>query len=119
MGLDQNAYKVKKKYAISSIAVKDNCLEDSNEIMYWRKSYDVQDFMENLYRKKGGKNEFNCEVVRVTNRDLDNFEKYVIEDETCQMSGACKYDIEQNKKFIQLARDAILEGYYVYYWSWW
>ena len=39
---------------------------------YWRKHPNLQGFMENLYRSKGGNAEyFNCEDVELTLEDLD------------------------------------------------
>ena len=88
MGLDGYLIKVKKELVIDdfTISKKDDSSDDEDEngiddnistdICYWRKNYEVQEWMMNLYHKKGGKKEFNCEYIRITEEDLDNLVEY-------------------------------------------
>lgn len=62
MGLDQSLYIV------------DMSKEDATpryEIMYFRKFNALQGWMEDLYRSKGGTEEFNCVAVELTGEDLN------------------------------------------------
>lgn len=113
MGLDQYAYKIRKVESKES-GIPLEFLEENNlteetpeEIYYWRKYYDVQDFFEKLYRDKGGKEEFNCVDVYLDKEDLDSIEE-----------GGFKYQ-EEIWEFVKKAREALDEGYQVFYTSWW
>ena len=95
MGLDQYL-NAKNPNRLSGEAVK--------EIYYWRKQHDLHDWMEALYRTKGGVEEsFNCVPVELTLQDLDELEEIL------------KRDLEA----ITLAREAISDGFIVNYDCWW
>lgn len=122
MGLDQYAYRVLKRNAVSDIEIKKDC--DHEEIGYWRKVWPIQNWMESLYQQKGGTNEFNCEVVRVTRSDLERFKKDllysgVLEEDQGVSNSHESYAIKQTKDFLKLAEQALDNGDYVYYDSWW
>lgn len=38
---------------------------------YWRKFYELDNWMKDLFYSKGGTEEFNCAAVRLTRKDLD------------------------------------------------
>ena len=44
-------------------------LDDS--FFYWRKFYELDNWMKDLFYSKGGTEEFNCAAVRLTRRDID------------------------------------------------
>jgi len=48
--------------------------DNRDEIAYWRKHPNLQGWMEQLWREKGGKGEFNCVDVELTREDLKQLE---------------------------------------------
>lgn len=122
MGLDQWAWRISRKNALSEISIVDDSRGD--EIYYWRKVPDLHGWMENLYREKGGKEKFNCEVVQLTEEDLDRLEKDVKQSKLPHTEGfffgvQSPEDDESILEFIDKARKVINEGDCVYYDSWW
>jgi len=131
MGLDMFAFKVKKE-ALNEQQV-DFEIPDANEgtdlepqeLAYWRKHPNLHGWMEALYREKGGTDEqFNCVNLNLTEEDLDNLEEVVNNDELLHTMGfffgeSCPEDKENDIEFIANAREALKEGYAVYYTSWW
>ena len=117
MGLDQNAY----------ASFNDTNEEDKDrvDLAYWRKHPNLQGWMENLYRGKGGEGEFNCVSVQLTIEDLDSLETAIKDAALPETNGFFfgddsddeyrEYDLE----FIKTARDYIGRGYKVFYSSWW
>lgn len=93
------------------------------EIFYWRKHYDLHDWMERLYYNKGGSAEsFNCVKVRLTNDDLDNLEKTILTNCLPNVDPCLQYgedDLSNDLRFIVVARKAISDGCSVFYDSWW
>lgn len=127
MGLDMYAYAVCPEdcETISDLGYtcKDDCKE--RQFHYWRKSYGLHSWMQNLYRRKGGLEEFNLQKVRLTESDLDELERYLSSSNlpnTTFLFGENSLDdetIADHKLFIAEARDEIKEGKAVYYDSWW
>ena len=125
MGLDQNAYKVKRKYAPTT---KTETVR-TTEICYWRKHNALQGWMEELWcQKTGGKAEdLNCSDLPLTSEDLDKLEEAIIKNklpvtvgffygsDTSQDESLKEYDLN----FVAKARDAIKEGYEITYSCWW
>jgi len=68
---------------------------------------------------------FNCQYIRLNNGDLDKLEMHIKNKSLPDTVGfffgdtADDYYYEQDLKFIADARQAIAEGYDVYYKSWW
>lgn len=122
MGLDQYA-KARKGEPVE----KDGELEypESKELAYWRKHPNLQGWMENLYREKGGTEEFNCVEVELSLEDLDNLESAILGKEMPETVGfffgddADEYYKESDLDFIKEAKEAINEGFSVVYYSWW
>lgn len=122
MGLDQYAWKVAKENAISDLEIKKDCPVE--EIYYWRKVPNLQGWMENLYREKGGTKEFNCDVVKLTEEDLDELENAIKNDALPDTEGPFfgKHyveDMDNIVEFIYKARKVLRNGDCVYYSSWW
>jgi hypothetical protein len=114
MGLDQyvDIYKEPKK----------------EQIKYWRKHNAMHGWMEELYRKRGGTGDFNCIPLRLTSEDLDDLENDIIEGNLPETSGfffgspsheQSQEDMLEDLKFIQDAREAILNDMVVEYYAWW
>lgn len=134
MGLDMfvfavRAEKVKEANVDVDICFKDLGIEQDevHEVAYWRKHHDLHGWMQRLYEKKGGKDpQFNCNKVRLTEKDLDDLET-AIQDGTLPSTSGFFFgnnppDEESNKhdlEFIQKARAAIKEGMAIFYDSWW
>jgi len=128
MGLDMYAHRVKSEDAIDdfTIAKGEDDMTKAEDLFYWRKHHDLHGWMEQLYRKKGGEDEFNCRAVRLTEEDLMALEwdlqNNLLPKTTGFFFGDNPPDLESIKndmKFIWEAREAIKEGDAVYYDSWW
>ena len=138
MGLDMNAYKTKAKFTKDTdfndeIYGKgangdidfEGLIVDIEEIAYWRKHPDLHGWMEQLYRKKGGtEKSFNGDTVLLTEEDIDNLKIAVLTRTLPSTSGfffgASKQEINfADLEFIEKAKEAIKEGYTLYYDSSW
>ena len=81
--------------------------------------------MEDLYHKKGGKENFNCVSVEITTEDLDDLNKAINKKDLPETKGfffgnsSDDYYKDQDIQFIQNAREAIGKGMSVEYSSWW
>ena len=129
MGLDQYAYTVAKKDLEDPNEVVDVALTnkmEQEEIAYFRKFNHLHGWMERLYNSKGGTREFNCTTVMVTEEDLDRLEADFKAGEVPATGGFFfgsdelhEEDLESLDKFIKDAREAIKDGFVVFYDSWW
>lgn len=128
MGLDMYAYKVKKGVITESVDFDlPESSDDHEEFFYWRKHPSLHGWMEDLYRDKGGKDEnFNCSNVQLTEYELNCLESDIknglLPETTGFFFGTDEFSEEERNKdleFIKKAREAISEGYDVYYSSWW
>lgn len=105
----------------------DDGIIDTN-FAYWRKFNHLHGWMEKLYYSKGGEAEsFNCVNVRLTEQDLDVLQKQA---ETMSLKPTEGFffgsygDFTEDDKyavldFVNKAREAISNGYAVFYDSWW
>lgn len=95
--------------------------EDDNELFYWRKHPNLHGWMECLYRAKGGIDaDFNCVPVEITLEDLDRLETATLPETQGFFFGVTTpEDLEKDKVFITKAREALNDGLFVYYSSWW
>lgn len=126
MGLDMYAYKVKKEYAIDDFSYNSD-QNPSEDLAYWRKFNALHGWMEDLYRSKFGPAEtFNCAPLRLTLEDLRNLEMALNEQTLTPRSGfffgsdeIYPEHLAATRKFIREARQAIDEGFEIYYDSWW
>jgi hypothetical protein len=150
MGLDQFAYKMKYKPSkevdfaeeLEEGAVRQRIIDENQtgqiagelfvdgrieeeELHYWRKHPNLQGWMENLYREKGGQDgDFNCAPVLLNAEDLKRLKKDLKENNLPETSGfffgtSDDDDVKEDLKFVKDALKAIEEGYTVYYSSWW
>ena len=138
MGLDMYAYKIKANLTKEvdfndEIHEKnedgspnyDNPRTDSIEIAYWRKHPDLHGWMEELYRKKGGKETtFNGDPLVLTLKDLDDLKVAILNgnlpNTTGFFFGISKKEISPNDlEFIEEGKKAIKEGYTIFYDSSW
>jgi hypothetical protein len=99
--------------------------EESKEIAYWRKHPNLQGWMEQLWRDKGGEGEFNCVDVELTLEDLDALEQTLDGKALPETQGfffgdnSDDYYSWQDREFIREARERLANGYKVVYTSWW
>ena len=110
MGLDQSAYH------------KD---EDGhcNTIQDWRKHNALEGWMQSLWVTKGGKGEFNCEVMELDVHDIKQLEALVVNDELPETIGFflggdsrhSEYQKEKDLAFIKDAYKILAEGKKIYY----
>ena len=95
------------------------------EIAYWRKHPNLQGWMEDLWREKGGKGEFNCVDVELTLEDLRQLEASIEGEDLPETTGfffgnnSDDYYREEDLAFIAAASKAIERGWRVIYTSWW
>jgi hypothetical protein len=127
MGLDMHAFKMKAKEAgdIQTMAGWPEVIE-REEIAYWRKFNHLHGWMEALYREKGGTDEFNCVYVRLEQADLDRLKDALDNRKLVHTPGfffgTSEWDdlhIIHTEEFIQDAKQALLDGDAVFYFSWW
>lgn len=74
MGLDMYAFTTSKDVMDKDfLEANDNRAfkKLDREFFYWRKFYELDNWMKDLFCEKGGTEEFNCAAVRLTRRDLD------------------------------------------------
>lgn len=125
MGLDMYAFKTKfqPETDVDFSVSEENSGE---ELCYWRKHPNLHGWMENLYDQKGGTEEFNCVNVKLNLEDLDALERDLNSARLPQTSGfffgASDGSIDEinfDLQFVKDAREAINQGYTVYYTSWW
>ena len=120
MGLDQYAHAV-----MPHVENEDFIIEgEAHQIAQWRKHSNLQGWMENLYRIKGGTREFNCEPVRLTFQDLADLESAVLGENLPHTVGfffgaSAPEDKADDLAFIAKAREAMAQDMEIYYNSWW
>jgi hypothetical protein len=128
MGLDMYCWAIepKKIKVLEDILAEFKKDQKPEELFYWRKHHDLHGYFENLYRERGGEDEFNCVKLRLYETDLDNLEQDVINKKLPQTTGfffgdqpVTDEDVENDLLFIAKARQAIKEGKAVFYDSWW
>ena len=129
MGLDMYAYKVNPEDIIRRegdprISIKEGVVPE--DLHYWRKHHDLHGWMEELYNKRGGLEEFNCINIELTEADLDALEESIKSRALPPTTGFFFGNYPPNKEsddedlqFIDEAREAIADGYVVLYGSWW
>lgn len=139
MGLDQYAYarkgapETETRYFdyLDDQGIKKTTTEvqviytDQIELAYWRKHPNLQGWMEQLWRSKGGEGEFNCVDVELTLDDLERMEYAVLLSTLPATQGFFfgsdsddRYK-EGDLEFIRTAREHISQGYKIVYTSWW
>ena len=97
----------------------------AKEIAYWRKHPDLHGWMEQLYQKKGGSElSFNGDPVVITEEDLDELKITILTGNLPSTKGfffgESRDEINfADLEFIEKAKEAIKEGYTVYYNSSW
>ena len=109
MGLDQYAFARKAG-------------QEDSEIMYWRKHSNLEGWMADLYQKRGGKGQFNCVELKLTESDLQ-----MLEAEFRSLKTASGFfwgqsrpeDNDSTEDFLALAYKALDDGYDIIYTSWW
>lgn len=133
MGLDQYAYRVKQQNVISDLSFKQGRLlsdgvtdEFGNDLGfdYWCKFFPLNRWAYKIYTRKGGKDEFNCDVIKLENGDLD--ELYILAQTDEFYQNGYYRDAKKEReleyvhlmKFIDDAKTAISEGDAIYYSNW-
>lgn len=122
MGLDQWAVAYKnEKWTILG--------EEQNvevRIAEWRKHPNLHGFIENLFRERNPEfsEPFNCVNCELTAADITAIEEAVVNDTLPKTSGfffgaSTPEDKEDDLRFIRVARRYLLEGWNIYYSSWW
>ena len=124
MGLDQWVYK-------SKVSIDELAQDNHEEIFYWRKNPNLHGWMEQLWEQR---NEdlvvnnpdmhFNTVYLELTIDDINNLEHQNENNALPETTGfffgkSHALHRDENRKFIEVARQAISEGNRIYYFSWW
>jgi hypothetical protein len=123
MGLDMYAYATKAKLN-KEVDFSETNLK-GEELHYWRKHPNLHGWMQELYDHKGGKSDsFNGDCVVLTNNDLLDLERDIMDGNLPNTSGFFFGNSDGEEKaddleFVKKAQEAINEGKTVYYTSWW
>ena len=128
MGLDAHLIKYKGK---NRKEVDFTHSGEEEELHYWRKHPNLEEFMAQLYFDKGGKGSeynplsFNCCKVELKQEDIVTLQELIISDKLPQGGGffhGSNSDAEYKEETLEAFKDAmnaIEEGYRIYYTSWW
>lgn len=122
MGLDQYAYAVTGRFVDDD---GNTDWEDKTEIGYWRKHPNLQGYMENIWRERGGEGDFNCAVVELSGDDLEDLELAIKGGAMPETEGfffggnANEHYFDHDLEFIDTAKNQIHNGYEIIYTSWW
>lgn len=127
MGLDMYAYAVPEEFAtdVTDVQFPENIKIGKEDLFYWRKHYGLHNWMEDLYRSRGGKAEsFNCVNVRLDEDDLNELKKALLSGESSfseyrEATAEVDENIANDLSFIVAAKNAIDRGLAVFYDSWW
>ena len=120
MGLDQYAF------------IRRDNEEEREDVFYWRKHNRLQGWMEELYRRKGGRKEFNCVDVELSLEDIDQLEAAILNKNLPETGGFffgndsySDYEDEfhgyknDDLAFIEKAKQILNNNNKLYYSSWW
>ena len=131
MGLDQMAYRIKRGIINEEVPYnkKTNGLDENpdsgfEEISTWRKHYELDEWMTDLYWKKGGKGNdgmFNCCWMKLSKLDLTELEVCLLKGEISYNDWPSEIDTqkEYDLNFIKKAKKIIEDGFDVFYSNWW
>lgn len=134
MGLDQNAYAVHPSVMHLALITERELTDEEmasldegrHELQYWRKHADLNKWMEDLYVRKGGTEDFNCVPLPLERDDIIALREHIDEHGGYAQRGEGFFwgssepeDIVDDRKFIASALNALDEGYEVYYHCWW
>jgi hypothetical protein len=120
------AYAVKSENVVDDFTLPPYDEHKQEEFHYWRKHHDLHGWMERLYQEKGGEKQFNCQPIRLYEKDLTRLETAVRHNQLPPTTGFFfgnnqpdEDSIANDLTFINNARTWIADGYAVYYDSWW
>lgn len=125
MGLDMYAQTAPRSAVTKPTDFDLRNVEGLEDLHYWRKHPNLHGFMEALYRLKGGEREdFNCDTLELTERDLNVLEAIIREDMLPPTTGFFFGESDGSEKeddlaFVAKARAALKEGKAVVYHAWW
>lgn len=99
----------------------------NRDFAYWRKFNALHGWMQDLYERKGGTGDFNCDYVRLKPEDIDSLEQAAKEMSLKPVAGFFfgsqdkfnEEDKEEVLDFCDKCRNAFANGLVVYYTSWW
>lgn len=99
--------------------------EEPEYIAYWRKNWELHQFLYSIYDEKGGLGEFNCNRLALNEDDLDLLEIFFrdLDYKHNVDLGWSSIDeptsLEYDLVMLEEARVEIKKGHTVYYDSWW
>lgn len=134
MGLDQYAYACAPSVMHLALITERELTQlereqlDANrvDLFQWRKHADLNAWMEQLYRSKGGTEVFNCVPMPLDRADIQALDDMLATNNAYPDKGAGFFwgetqpeDIEDDKQFIRMAYNHLDEGWEIYYMCWW
>lgn len=113
MGLDMFAHKTRERISMET----DFLVEMSEGIEYWQNHDLLNQWMMNLYDMKGGNN--SDTTVMLDEDDLDELEETLLAGDLpfFRSRGNEAAALPKDLNFVRLAREALAEGYTVFYFS--
>ena len=108
MGLDQQAYAIKG--------------DKSVEIAVWRKHANLEGWMAELYKSRGGTRVFNCIDLKLEKADILKLEEEYLHLRSASgffWGNSTELDNRKTKEFIDKAKSYLCDGYEIIYSSWW
>ena len=121
MGLDQYVFCFRGRKPRKEV---DFERKDVDRFWYWRKHPNIEGWMENLYREKGGDKEFNCCNVWLSKLDIERLQEDIRNDNLPETQGfffgeSYPSEKERDLEFCIEALQKIQQGFQLYYSSWW
>jgi hypothetical protein len=92
------------------------------EIMSWRKHADLESYMADEYRQRGGEEVFNCVELELSEKDIAKLAvnyNSLNKGEGFFWGESVQGDILDTKQFIEKASEYLRKGYKIIYTSWW
>ena len=131
MGLDQYAYVRAQERKVKEASGEEYTTVDCEHEFYWRKHWPLQEFMKRLWHDKGAGEDFNCQLMDLTEADLLMLQEAIgngYADYFCKGSffwdlqleeEAVEAERENDTAFVTAALEAVRSGERVIYESWW
>lgn len=125
MGLDQYGYHFDASAVGNKQTFEYNELEYKKEFFYWRKHANLEGWMRELYKQKGGQNPvFNGCFVRLEEEDLMRLKSAVINRELPETTGfffgtSTEDDYTATLNFIEKSLTLMQQGKAIFYFSDW
>lgn len=118
MGLDMDIVRVNKRDVIDDVSFVET--SDQTMLIYWRNYRALHDTMTSIFYRKKGYGIFNRDYVRITEDDIKDLIDIVDDEvERSHRIWLGDDDVNSEKRFLDIIKDTLRDGYAVYYTSSW